>query len=53
MPKKAKGPQKAAATATAEPEKSREFDHAAMVADAKARQGPPPPGMGKLVDKTV
>jgi hypothetical protein len=53
MPKKATGPQKATAAAPAEPEKSRELDHAAMVADAKARQGPPRPGTGKLVDKTV
>jgi hypothetical protein len=36
-----------------EPEKNRAFDHAAMIADAVARQGPPPTGMGKLVDKTV
>jgi hypothetical protein len=36
-----------------EPEKSRAFDHAAMIADAVAKQGPPPAGMGKLVDKTV
>jgi hypothetical protein len=28
-------------------------DNAALVADAVAKQAPPPPGMGKLVDKTV
>jgi hypothetical protein len=28
-------------------------DYNAFVADAAARQAPPPPGMGVLVDKTV
>jgi hypothetical protein len=30
-----------------------ESDDAAVVADAVATQAPPPPGMGKLLDKTV
>ena len=28
-------------------------DYEAMVAEAVARQAPPPPGMGQLLDKTV
>ena len=36
-----------------EPESDRNSDHTALIADAVAKQGPPPPGMGKLVDKTV
>ncbi len=35
------------------PESPSYSDNAALVADAVARQGPPPPGMGKLVDKTA
>jgi hypothetical protein len=31
----------------------RDTDNAAVVAEAVAKQAPPPPGMGKLVDKTV
>jgi hypothetical protein len=36
-----------------EPDSKRYSDNAALIADAVARQGPPPPGMGKLVDKTA
>jgi hypothetical protein len=35
------------------PHEKHVFDHATMIADAVAKQGPPPPGMGKLVDKTI
>jgi len=34
-------------------ETERGVDYEAMIADAVARQAPPPPGMGKLVDKTI
>jgi hypothetical protein len=50
MPQKATSPQP---SAPPEPEKIRDSDHATMLADAVAKQGPPPAGMGKLVDKTV
>jgi hypothetical protein len=36
-----------------QPHDARYGDNDALVADAVARQGPPPPGMGKLVDKTA
>jgi hypothetical protein len=36
-----------------QPKDARLGDDAALVADAVAKQGPPPPGMGKLVDKTA
>jgi hypothetical protein len=29
------------------------FDNDALIADAVAKQGPPPPGMGMLLDKTA
>ncbi len=35
------------------PANERDADNAAVAADAVAKQAPPPPGMGKLVDKTV
>jgi hypothetical protein len=34
-------------------EHTSDSDDAAVVADAVAKQAPPPPGMGKLLDKTV
>jgi hypothetical protein len=34
-------------------ERSSDSGNAAPAADAVAKQAPPPPGMGKLVDKTV
>ncbi len=34
-------------------EESHDSDHETMIAEAVAKQGPPPEGMGKLVDKTV
>jgi len=51
MPKTATSPQ----DSPPEPESAsaRYSDNAALVADAAAKQAPPPPGMGKLVDKTV
>jgi hypothetical protein len=36
-----------------QPDDARFGDNDALVAEAVARQGPPPPGMGKLVDKTA
>ena len=38
---------------TPPPDNPRYADNAALVADAVAKQGPPPPGMGKLVDTTA
>jgi hypothetical protein len=35
------------------PANDRDSGNAAFPADAVAKQAPPPPGMGKLVDKTV
>lgn len=34
-------------------ERASDSGDAALAADAAAKQAPPPPGMGKLVDKTV
>lgn len=55
MPQKAKRQQQQQQQQTAPQarETTYESDHAAMIAEAVARQGPPPAGMGKLVDKTV
>jgi hypothetical protein len=36
-----------------QPDDAHYTDNDALVADAVAKQGPPPPGMGKLVDKTA
>jgi hypothetical protein len=49
MPKTATTPQ----DSPPEPGSADYADNAALVADAVGRQAPPPPGMGKLVDKTV
>jgi hypothetical protein len=35
------------------PDKNHDSGNAAFAADAAPKQAPPPPGMGKLVDKTV
>ncbi len=48
MPKTGKSPKQ-----TTTPEDERDTDNAAVAADAVAKQAPPPPGMGKLVDKTI
>jgi hypothetical protein len=48
MPKTGTSPKE-----TPPPTNDREYDNAALVADAVAKQAPPPPCMGKLVDKTV
>jgi hypothetical protein len=48
MPKTGTSPQQ-----TRPPENDRERETAEVAADAAAKQAPPPPGMGKLVDKTV
>jgi hypothetical protein len=49
MPKTGTGPQQT----PPQSESPGYSDNAALVADAVAKQGPPPPGMGKLVDKTA
>ncbi len=49
MPKTATTPQ----DSPPEPESAHSPDNAALIADAVAKQAPPPPSMGKLVDKTV
>jgi hypothetical protein len=49
MPKTATTPQES----PQEPESARYSDNAALIADAVARQAPPSPGTGQLVDKTV
>ena len=49
MPKTATTPQ----DSPPEPESARYSDNAALVADAVAKQAPPSPGTGQLVDKTV
>jgi hypothetical protein len=36
-----------------QPDDARYLDNDALIADAVARQGPPPPGMGMLFDKTA
>jgi hypothetical protein len=36
-----------------QPDGGRYLDNAALIADAVAKQAPPPEGMGKLVDKTA
>jgi hypothetical protein len=36
-----------------QPHDARYGDNDALVSEAVAKQGPPPPGMGKLVDKTA
>jgi hypothetical protein len=50
MPKTGTSPQQ---IPQPQPESDRDSDHATMIAEAVAKQAPPPPGMGKLVDKTV
>jgi hypothetical protein len=49
MPKTATTPQ----DSPPEPESARYPDNATLVADAVAKQAPPSPGTGQLVDKTV
>jgi hypothetical protein len=49
LPKTATTPQ----DSPPKPERARYPDNAALVADAVAKQAPPPAGTGKLVDKTV
>jgi hypothetical protein len=49
MPKTATTPQ----DSLPEPESARYSDNATLVADAVAKQAPPSPGTGQLVDKTV
>jgi hypothetical protein len=36
-----------------QPDSARHLDNDALIADAVAKQGPPPPGMGMLVDKSA
>jgi hypothetical protein len=38
---------------TSPPPRDRDSENAALTAEAVTRQSPPPPGMGKLVDKTA
>lgn len=38
---------------TAPPPRDRDSENATFTAEAITRQAPPPPGMGKLVDKTA
>ena len=33
--------------------RERDYENAALTSEAVTRQAPPPPGMGKLVDKTA
>jgi hypothetical protein len=47
MPKTGTSPQQ-----VPQPQSKRDSDHTDLVANAVAEQ-PPPPGMGKLIDKTV
>ena len=49
MPKTATSPQDPRPA----PQTARYSDNAALVAEALAKQGPPPPGTGKLVDRTA
>jgi hypothetical protein len=49
MPKTATGTEQT----PPQPESHGSPDYAAFVADAAAKQAPPPPGLGRFLDKTV
>jgi len=53
MPETGTKPQQQQSPAPQQAETERGAEYETMIADAVARQAPPPPGMGKLVDKTI